>query len=98
MKRCVRFVFLSVLASALVGGCSTRSEQERQHTLKQDLQMMRRAIDNYTLDKEKPPQSLADLVNGHYLKEIPTDPFTQKKDWALQFDRVMLSPEQSSTG
>jgi general secretion pathway protein G len=96
MKRCVRFVFLLVLASALVGGCSTRSERER--ILKQDLQMMRQAIDNYTLDKEKPPQSLEDLVNGHYLKEIPTDPFTQKKDWALQFDRVVLSPEQSNTG
>jgi general secretion pathway protein G len=60
--------------------------------------MMRQAIDNYTVDKQKPPQSLKDLVNGHYLKEIPTDPFTQKKDWSLQFDSVVLSPEQSSTG
>ena len=60
--------------------------------------MMRQAVDNYTLDKQKPPQSLEDLVNGQYLKEIPTDPFTQKKDWALQFDSVVLSPEQSSTG
>ena len=59
---------------------------------------MRQAIDQYTVDKQKPPQSLQDLVNGLYLKEIPTDPFTRKKDWALQFDTVVLSPEQSSTG
>ena len=59
---------------------------------------MRMAIDNYTLEKQAAPQSLQALVNGHYLKEIPTDPFTQKKDWALQFDSVVLSPEQSSTG
>jgi len=60
--------------------------------------MMRQAIDKYTLDKEQAPQSLRALVNGHYLKEIPTDPFTRKKDWVPQFDIIVLSPEQSSTG
>ena len=79
MKRRVRFVSLLILAAALVGGCSTRSERER--ILKQDLATMRMAIDNYTLEKQAAPQSLPALVNDHYLKEIPTDPFTQKKDW-----------------
>ena len=60
--------------------------------------MLRQAIDNYTVDKQQPPQSLQDLANGHCLKEIPTDPFTLKKDWVLQVDHVVLSPEQSSTG
>ncbi len=96
MIRRVRFASLLVLASALVCGCSTRSEQER--ILKQDLWMMRQAIDKYTLDKERAPQSLQDLVNEHYLKGIPTDPFTRKKDWVPQFDDVVLSPEQSSIG
>jgi general secretion pathway protein G len=45
---------------------------------------MRQAIDQYTLDKDKPPQSLQDLMNGHYLEEIPMDPFTRKKDWVLE--------------
>ena len=96
MKRRVRFVFLIVLACGLASGCSAR--REREATLKQNLFMMRQAIDKYTLDKERTPQSLQDLVNEHYLKEIPTDPFTRKKDWVLEFDRVVLSPEQSSTG
>jgi len=59
---------------------------------------MRQAIDNYTLNKQQAPQSLQDLTNERYLKEIPTDPFTRKKDWMLQFDSVVLSPEQKSTG
>ena len=59
---------------------------------------MRMAIDNYTLDAEKPPQLLQDLVNEHYLKAIPTDPFTRQKDWVPQFDSVVLSLGQSSTG
>jgi general secretion pathway protein G len=96
MKRRVRFISLLVLAAAFVGGCSTRSERER--ILKHDLLIMRQAIDKYTLDKERAPESLQALVNGHYLKEIPTDPFTRKKDWVPQFDSVVLSPEQLSTG
>ena len=96
MKRRVRFVSLLVLAPALVGGCSTQSERER--ILKQDLMVMRQAIDNYTLDKLQAPQSLQDLVNGHYLKEIPTDPFTWKKDWVLYFGDTALTPDQTNTG
>jgi general secretion pathway protein G len=96
MKRRARFVSLLVLAPALVGGCSSRLERER--TLKQDLMIMRQAIDSYTLDKQEPPQSLEALVSGHYLKEIPTDPFTRKKDWVRQFDTVVVTAEHSSTG
>jgi general secretion pathway protein G len=96
MKRRVRFVPLLVLAAALASGYSAR--REREATLRLDLQMMRHAIDKYTLEKEQAPQSLQDLLNGYFLKEIPTDPFTRKKDWVPQFDRVILSPKQSSTG
>ena len=60
--------------------------------------MMREAIDNYTLDKKEAPQSLQDLVNGHYLKEIPTDPFTRKKDWVSDFSDTALSVDQKTTG
>ena len=96
MKLRVRFISLLVLAAAFVGGCSTRSE--RQRILNQNLMMMRQAIDSYTLDKEQAPQSLQALVDGHYLKGLPTDPLTQKKDWVPQFGDVVLSTEQSSTG
>jgi len=90
------YVALMVLASALATGCSAR--RDREETLKQDLRMIRAAIDTYTLDKQNPPQSLQDLVDGHYLKEIPTDPFTRKKDWVPRFDSVVLSPDQTTTG
>jgi len=90
-----------ILTAVLVGGffyLRYPSRREREATLKLDLVTMRLAIDKYTLDKEQAPQSLQDLLNRHYLKEIPTDPFTRKRDWVPQFDSVVLSPEQSSTG
>ena len=70
----------------------------REATLRQDLQVMRQAIDNYTLDKQAAPQSLDALQQAGYLRIVPTDPMTQAKDWQPQFDEVVLSPDQSGTG
>ena len=60
--------------------------------------MMRQSIDQYTLDKQQPPQSLQDLVNGHYLNEIPTDPFTRKKDWVPYISEMALRHNQTTSG
>jgi general secretion pathway protein G len=70
----------------------------REATLKQDLQVMRQAIDNYTLDKQSAPQSIEALQEAGYLRAVPTDPMTQAKDWQPQFDEVVLSPDQTGTG
>jgi general secretion pathway protein G len=70
----------------------------REATLKQDLQVMRQAIDNYTLDKQSAPQSIEALQEAGYLRVVPTDPMTGAKDWQPQFDEVVLSPDQTGTG
>lgn len=70
----------------------------REAVLKQDLQTMRQAIDNYTLDKQQAPQSLDDLVEAHYLREVPVDPITRQKDWVTHFGDTVLTPEQTGTG
>jgi len=53
----------------------------RETVLRNDLFEMRKMIDQYAADKGKLPQSLDDLVSGHYLREIPEDPMTHEKDW-----------------
>jgi general secretion pathway protein G len=73
-------------------------QRAREATLKQDLQAMRQSIDNYTLDKQAAPQSLEDLAQAGYLRMVPKDPMTGAADWDLQFDSVVLSPDQSGTG
>lgn len=95
-RKGLAFVSLLVLVSSVAIGCSAR--REREATLKGDLRIMRDAIDNYTLGMKQAPQSLQDLVDRHYLKEIPADPFTEKKDWVPQFDGVVLSVDQTVTG
>src|SRR5258707_4259883 len=73
-------------------------QRAREATLKQDLQAMRQSIDNYTLDKQAAPQSLEDLAQAGYLRKVPTDPMTGAADWGPQYDSVVLSPEETSTG
>src|SRR5437879_10377061 len=53
----------------------------RETVLHDDLFKMRSLIDQYAADKGKLPQSLEDLVTAGYLRELPIDPITDKKDW-----------------
>lgn len=73
-------------------------KRARESVLLQDLQTMRQAIDNYTLDKQQAPQSLEDLVEAHYLRDIPIDPVCNKRDWVTHIGDTVLSPDQTSTG
>ncbi|SRR6266446_6277425 len=70
----------------------------KEAVLKTDLRTLRDAIDHYTLDKQAAPQSIEDLAQAGYLREVPVDPITHAKDWVPQFDSVVLSPDQTSTG
>jgi general secretion pathway protein G len=68
----------------------------RESVLRQDLYVIRSAIDQYTLDKQKAPQSLQDLTSANYLKEIPEDPMTRSRDtWeTVQEDSLMAIDQQ----
>ena len=70
----------------------------REAVLKKDLMTMREAIDSYTLDKQQAPQTLEDLVQGGYLRQVPVDPITQQNDWVLHTSESVLTPEQTGTG
>jgi len=55
----------------------------REAVLRQDLTDMRKLIDQFAADKGKLPQSLDDLVSEGYMREVPVDPITGQKDWAI---------------
>jgi general secretion pathway protein G len=71
----------------------------RETVLRDDLYTMRSVIDQYTLDKQKAPQSLEDLVEAGYIKQMPRDPFTNSRDsWVPVTDDSIMSPDQSQPG
>jgi general secretion pathway protein G len=56
----------------------------REAVLRDNLFTMRSLLNQYTLDKHKCPRSLQELVMAGYLKDIPIDPMTGRKDtWVV---------------
>jgi len=66
----------------------TRSKETVLHN---NLFTIRRVIDEYTVDKQKAPQSLDDLVSDGYLRAIPMDPITGTQDWKV----IMEDPDNA---
>lgn len=92
-------ITIILILASIAGERYDKSVQHaREATLKQDLFVMRTAIQNYTLDKAAGPSSLDDLVAAKYISSIPTDPMTKAKDWHTDSDDVLLSPDQTSVG
>jgi len=87
-----------ILIGMGVGMYQTSLLHAREAVLKKDLQTMREAIDNYTLDKQQAPQSLQDLVDAHYMRSIPNDPITRSPDWVTHVSDTVISPDQTGTG
>ena len=71
----------------------------REAVLRDDLYKMRSLIDQYAADKGRLPQSLDELVSAGYMRDVPLDPFTGQKDWAIATgdDPNSLSGEQGMT-
>ena len=98
LEMLIVIMIILILAGIAVGRYEKSVLRAKEATLKQDLFVMRQAIQQFTLDKQAPPNSLDDLVSAKYMSGIPTDPITRNRDWHLDFDNVVLTPEQTSPG
>jgi len=90
---------IGVLAVVAIPKFEASLRLARESVLKEDLMVMRNAIDSYTMDKQKAPQSLDDLIQDGYLKVIPVDPLTHSKDtWVTDSNDALHSVDQTDPG
>jgi general secretion pathway protein G len=94
----VVIAIIAILATIAAGRYQQTIVHAREAALRQDLAEMRKAIQDYTLDKEASPSSLDDLVSAQYLRDIPNDPITRQKDWTTDSCDTVLSADQSFIG
>jgi general secretion pathway protein G len=88
-----------ILTTLAVASYTTALRHAREAVLREDLQVMRTAIQSYTMDKEKAPQSLDDLVQSGYLRAIPIDPMTHSSEtWVTDTSDAMYSLDESEPG
>ena len=90
---------IGILATLAIPSFVVAVKHAREAVLKEDLQTMRTAIDSYTMDKQKAPQALDDLIQDGYLKSIPEDPMTHSKDtWVTDTSDAMYSLDETEPG
>ncbi len=90
---------IAVLATLAIPSYVGAIKQAREAVLKEDLHVLRTAIDSYTEDKQKAPQSLDDLIQDGYLKAIPLDPITHSTStWVTSTGDALHSIDQTDPG
>jgi general secretion pathway protein G len=95
----VVMLIIGVLAAIAIPSYVASIKAAKEAVLKEDLHVMRNAIDSYTMDKQKAPQSLDDLVQSGYLREIPKDPMTHSSEtWVTSTDDTLQSIDQTDPG
>jgi general secretion pathway protein G len=92
-------LIVAILAAVAIPAYLQSIKAAKEAVLKEDLHVMRGAIDAYTADKEKAPQSLDDLVQAGYLKSLPKDPMTQSTStWVPNTDDTLQNIDQTEPG
>lgn len=89
----IAMFIMIILISVAVPTYQRSVQHARETVLKENLWQMRRAIDQFTADKGKLPQSLDDLVENKYLREKPMDPISEKAEWEEVIGEDTTSPD-----
>ena len=89
---------IMILSAIAVPIFARQVQRAKEAVLREDLHTLRTAIDSYTVDKEKAPQGLDDLVSGGYLKTIPIDPLTSRNDTWMTSESDTLTDINETEG
>ncbi len=88
-----------ILVSISIPAYNQSIVRAKESVLRQDLFELRSLISQYTLDKQKAPQSLDDLVQASYIKQIPMDPMTgSNSTWTVDQEDTVMSVDQQEPG
>src|SRR5580704_14573420 len=98
LEMMIVMVIMGILMSIALPIYTQSLVRAREAVLRNDLFELRKLISQYTLDKQKAPQSLDDLVQGGYIKNVPKDPMTNEANWEVVQEDVLLTVDQQDPG
>jgi general secretion pathway protein G len=79
----VVMVLIAILLTIAVPRYFSTVDNGKLSVQRQNIAALRDAIDKYYGDEGKYPPTLQDLVDKRYLREVPVDPVTDKRDWVV---------------
>jgi general secretion pathway protein G len=98
LEMMIVMIIMGILLSIALPIYNQALVRARESVLRNDLFEMRKLISQYTLDKQKAPQALDDLVSAGYIKSIPKDPMTNETNWEPHQEDTLLSVDQQDPG
>ena len=87
-----------ILVSISIPAYNQSILRAKESVLLQNLFTLRSLISQYTLDKQKAPQALEDLVSAGYLKFVPDDITGSKETWVLEQEDSLKSIDKRGRG
>lgn len=90
---------IGILAAIAIPSFVQNVRRAKEAVLREDLQTMRGAIESFTYDKQKAPQTGDELVQSGYLKAMPKDPITQRTDtWIFDQGSNLTTVDETQSG
>ncbi len=93
----VVIAIIGIVVTVAVGQYRRSIVKAKEAVLRQDLYVMRTAINQYFADKGKYPSDLEALVSESYLYKVPIDPISESSDSWVQEPAEMDSDNDIST-
>ncbi|MBV8810515.1 MAG: type II secretion system protein [Acidobacteriaceae bacterium] len=95
----VVMAIISILVSIAVPIYQKSITRARESVLRNNLFTIRAMIDEYTIDKQKAPETLEDLVSEGYLRQVPLDPMTNSAEtWRITMEDTPIGGSNSTPG
>jgi len=98
LEMMIVIIIMGILLSIAIPIYSQSIMRARESVLRNDLAELNKLVQQYTLDKQKAPQSLEDLVSAGYIHQVPKDPMTGETNWDTPQCEVLDSIDQQDPG
>lgn len=89
---------IGILLSIAIPSYRQSVLRARETALRENLHVLRQTIEQFTLDKQRPPSSLDELATAGYLRTLPRDITGSADTWQVEYSDLVISPEQTTTG
>lgn len=87
------FALIGILVAMGIPQFKYAAQRAREATLKENLFIMRKLLNQYCIDKGRYPDSLQTLVDEEYLMKIPKDPITKSSETWVEVKEDLTTDE-----
>ena len=95
----VVMTLIGLLVAIALPAYTDATQKAKEAVLKEDLQRLREALEEYFTDRGEYPLALLDLVEGGYLRAIPIDPITGATNtWVVEYAPWQMVDEGQVVG